>query len=157
MKIHNQKGFTLIELLIVIALIAVLAGAVIIALNPARQFQLSRNSERWSHVSAIVEAITSNTTENKGVWTCDTFPATLFATGTTYVIEKSGVNAADICGCIVPSQMATLPVDPTTGKFTDCSTYSSGYNISKNNDGRITVTAPNAEASVSSTAIAVTQ
>lgn len=141
-------GFTLIELLIVIALIAVLAGAVIIALNPARQFQLARNSERWSHVSAIVGAVTSNTTENKGVWTCPgvVIPATSTAIG------NAGV---DICGCLVPSQMATLPSDPSTGTGSDCTTYSTGYNISKNASGRVTVSAPGVEAGAP--AISVTQ
>ena len=32
---NKQKGFTLIEMLVVIAIIAILAGAVLIAINPA--------------------------------------------------------------------------------------------------------------------------
>ncbi|KKU11008.1 MAG: hypothetical protein UX14_C0005G0022, partial [Parcubacteria group bacterium GW2011_GWF1_45_5] len=52
-----RKGFTLIELLIVIGIIVLLAGVVIIALNPARQFALARNSQRWSNVNAILNAV----------------------------------------------------------------------------------------------------
>ena len=149
MHVRKQEGFTLIELLIVIALIAVLAGAVIIALNPARQFQLARNSERWSHVSAIVGAVTSNTTENRGVWTCAGYP-TLPAVSKTI----SSV-AANICDCLVPSQMATLPRDPTAGNALACTgAYETGYSISKDTDGRITVWATG-EAGVGS--ISVTQ
>lgn len=66
MKHTLKSGFTLIELLIVIALIAVLAGAVIIALNPARQFQQARNSERWSHTSALSNSIQQFIAENRG-------------------------------------------------------------------------------------------
>lgn len=141
MKQHASQGFTLIELLIVIALIAVLAGAVIIALNPARQFAAARDSQRWSHVSAIVGAITQNITENRGTWTCPSagsLPTTSTAMGTT------GFN---ICGCLVPSQMAALPVDPSTGSYTSCgAAYSTGYEIIRaTSTGRITVSAPSAE------------
>ena len=151
MKIHSQEGFTLIELLIVIALIAVLAGAVIIALNPARQFQLARNSERWSNVSAIVGSITSNTTENKGVWTCSVALPT-----TSTAISSSG---ADLCHCLVPSQMATLPADPlaTAPPAADCSgTYDTGFMVIRDAaTNRVTVSAPSVEAGAG--AIAVTQ
>lgn len=149
MNVRKTKGFTLIELLIVIALIAVLAGAVIIALNPARQFQMSRNSERWSHVSAIVGAVTSNITENRGVWTC----AGVTLPSTSSTISSSGVN---LCGCLVPSQMATLPHDPTVGTGSDCTTYNSGYAISQDaTTRRVTVWASSTEAGAA--AISVTQ
>lgn len=138
MHVQNKSGFTLIELLIVIALIAVLAGAVLIALNPARQFQLARDSERWSHVSAIAGAITSNITENRGTWTCTgvTIPST------PTEIKKTG--GVDLCSCIVPSQIATLPYDPnaTGAHYTDCSDYSTGYLISQSTtSSRVTVSA----------------
>lgn len=151
MHARKASGFTLIELLIVIALIAVLAGAVIIALNPARQFQLARNSERWSHVSAIVGAVTSNITENRGVWTCPAYP-TLPSTST---LIGSGAGHANICGCVVPSQMATLPSDPADGTGSDCTTYETAYSISQDaSTRRVTVTAtPEAGAA----AISVTQ
>ena len=40
----SKKGFTLIELLIVIAIIAVLAGAVFVALDPLTRFRDARNA-----------------------------------------------------------------------------------------------------------------
>lgn len=150
MHVQKKSGFTLIELLIVIALIAVLAGAVLIALNPARQFQLARNSERWSHISAIAGAVTSNITENRGVWTCSgvTLPTT-----STLMASTGGVN---ICGCLVPSQMATFPTDPTAGSGSDCTTYDSGYTISQSaTTSRVTIAAPSVEAGAA--AISVTQ
>ncbi len=57
-KVKNQ-GFTLIELLIVIGIIAILAAAVIVAINPGKQFEQARNATRWSHMNSIVNAVYS--------------------------------------------------------------------------------------------------
>lgn len=141
MKRFASPGFTLIELLIVIALIAVLAGAVIIALNPARQFANARDSQRWSHVSALAGAITQNITENRGTWTC---PSAGPLPTTSTAMASTGFN---ICGCLVPSQMAVLPIDPSTGSFTACSAaYDTGYEVIRaTSTGRVTIAAPDAE------------
>lgn len=136
MKHTLKSGFTLIELLIVIALIAVLAGAVIIALNPARQFQQARDSERWSHVSVISNAIQQNIAENRGAWTCSVGD---IPTSTTPINSTTGY---DLCTCLVPGNLAALPADPSTGSFTDCATYDTGYTIVQaTSTGRITITA----------------
>jgi len=60
MKSFNEKGFTLIELLIVIGIIAILAAAVIVAINPGQQFAQARNASRQSHLSSISTAIYSH-------------------------------------------------------------------------------------------------
>jgi prepilin-type N-terminal cleavage/methylation domain-containing protein len=52
-----QKGFTLIELLVVIALIAVLAVAVILALNPAELLKQGRDSTRVSDLANVNSAL----------------------------------------------------------------------------------------------------
>ncbi len=59
MQKKKQKGFTLIELLIVIGIIAILAAAVIIAINPGQQFKQARNATRWSHMNSVANAIYS--------------------------------------------------------------------------------------------------
>ena len=152
MHVRKQEGFTLIELLIVIALIAVLAGAVIIALNPARQFQQARDSERWSHVSAIAGAITQNITENKGVWTCSNQGATTLPASSTRIASAGGIN---LCSCLVPNFTAALPYDPSNGNYTDCSSYDTGYSVSRDAaTGRVTVSAVG---EVSTSSISVTQ
>ena len=135
----KNKGFTLIELLIVIALIAVIAGAVIIALNPARQFASARNSQRWSHLPAILNAIQQNIAENQGTFTCaeGVIPAVAIA------VSAAGY---DICACLVPNYMSSLPFDPSSGSYTDCTTYDTGYTIIRDAaTGRVTVAAPSAE------------
>jgi len=141
-KQKRLKGFTLIELLIVIALIAILAGAIIIALNPARQFALSRNSQRWSHVNAILNLIYQNTVENQGTFTC----GASLPTTTTHVIASTG--GVDLCDCLVPTYTSALPYDPSeaTAGYTSCSDYNTGYTVTQaSSTGRITVAAPYAE------------
>lgn len=140
-----KKGFTLIELLIVIALIAILAAAVIIGLNPARQFSQARNSQRWSHVNALLNAVNQNVADNNGLWTCGegALPATVFE-----MSSAGGVADYDICGCLVTTYMSSLPFDPsdTDASYTDCTGYNTGYTIMQDAaTQRITVAAPSSE------------
>lgn len=55
--ITTKKGFTLIELLIVIGILAVLATAAILVLNPARLFAEARDSQRISDFTALKNAM----------------------------------------------------------------------------------------------------
>ena len=57
MFLKVKKGFTLIELLIVIGIISILAGIVLVAVNPAQQFGKANDSERKSEISSILSAI----------------------------------------------------------------------------------------------------
>lgn len=149
----KMKGFTLIELLIVIALIAVLAGAILVALNPARQFAQARNSERWSHVNAILSLVQQNTVENRGRWVC---AAGGLPTSTATLIASGGAGY-DLCSCLVPTYTNALPFDPsaTGAAFESCTNYNTGYFIFQEaSTSRITVSAPSAELNAS---ISVTQ
>lgn len=64
----NSRGFTLIELLIVIGIIAILAAAVFVALNPLKRFQDSRDARRRSDVANILSAIKVNQVDNGGAY-----------------------------------------------------------------------------------------
>ena len=52
-----RKGFTLIELLIVIGIIAILAAAVVLTLNPAELLRQSRDSTRISDLATLKSAL----------------------------------------------------------------------------------------------------
>ncbi len=148
-SISQLRGFTLIELLIVIALIAVLAGAVIIALNPARQFALARNSTRWSHVSSINDLIQQNIAEHQGMFQCGGVVTAIPTTSTLISNANNGTTGHfDLCPCLVPTYTPALPYDPSAAgaAFTDCTNYDSEYYIIRDvATSRITVSSTHAE------------
>lgn len=129
-----NKGFTLIELLVVIGILTVLLTAVLIAINPVRQFQQARDSQRRNDVLTILNAIQQNMADNKGVFSGPALP------GSAADISTGGVN---LCAAVSPTYVSILPVDPSvgtpTGGVTACgSAYDTGYFISQTS-GRITV------------------
>ncbi len=138
----QQKAFTLIEILIVIGLIAVLAGVLIVALNPARQFSQARNAQRWNNIDTIMGAIVANTTDNKGTFNCAT------AIPTTATNMSSAVGDYNIGPCLVSIYAASLPVDPSAAgaHWTGIDDYNTGYTVARDaTTGRITIAAPGAE------------
>jgi prepilin-type N-terminal cleavage/methylation domain-containing protein len=132
----KQKGFTLIELLIVIGILAILLAITIVALNPRQNFQQANDTQRKSDVSAILNAVNQYAAANKGQ-----LPAAI-----TTSSQAISDGAADLCSVLVPTYLADLPEDPTTGTrtpaglCTGATTYDTGYTIIKSAAGdRVTV------------------
>lgn len=141
-----NKGFTLIEILIVIGIMAILATAIILAVNPPKQFAQARDTQRWINVSNISNAIYQNAAENNGVFTC-----AAGALPSSAATMKSGMGGYDICACLVPTYLGSMPFDPSTAgtAYTDCANYDTGYTVMQNTtSNRVTVTAPSAESRV---------
>jgi type IV pilus assembly protein PilA len=148
----QQTGFTLIEVLVVVGILAILLAITLIALNPAKHFQDARNTQRSSDVSAILNAIYQYQAANKG-----TLPPSLSAVTTTPVPLATGVGNASTCADLVPTFIADLPLDPSSGTKTPATgaacaatTYNTGYTVAKSATGnRFTIAAPSAEGGVS--------
>lgn len=152
----RYSGFTLIELLVVIGILGILLAIVLIAINPAAQFAQANNTARTNDVNTILNAVHQYAADHKGLLPGGTeIPLEDPNTVGTDALEISTAGA-DICSAIVPDYVSLLPVDPDTNNgvavalCTDPNTpnysYSTNYKIVKDANGRVTVSAPAAEA-----------
>lgn len=137
----QQKGFTLLEVLLVVAVIAILAAIVIVAINPGRNLADSRNSQRQSDVSTILNAVYQYSVDNEGA-----MPTTVTTTATEICATgaSSCTGLVDLSALTLNEKYITaLPKDPQC--TTTCAANGTGYRVSKSSNGRITVVAPAAE------------
>jgi type IV pilus assembly protein PilA len=130
----------LIEVLVVIGIIAILAAIVLVAVNPARQFKLARDSQRVSNVNALLNAIHQNMAEHRGIFTCNGVVKNIPSVPTLVRDASAGSTSGDIASCIIPDYISSIPYDPVlvTAHFSSTTDYNSGYEILKDSNGRIT-------------------
>ena len=122
----QHRGFTLIELLIVIAIIAILAAALFVALNPAKRFQDARDAKRSQDSESIAAGLKAYQVDNNG-----SYPAAVSAlvAGTAYTVGTNGVagcdtgctakvtaaSCVDMAALVTGGYLGTVPKDPTSG------------------------------------------
>lgn len=147
---NDQCGFTLLEILLVITAMIFLAGIVISAVNPNKQLADARNTQRQSDVTQILNAIYQYTIDNTGFiptsivasTTCGAIDSnlTIYANGFT----PTSTTFTDLSHLTSSQKYLTgIPKDPK-----ETAASSSGYQVYKSSNGRITVCAPRAENSV---------
>ena len=148
---RSKHGFTLLEILLVVAAIGILAGIVILAINPSKQLAVTRNAQRESDVNTLLNAIYQYAIDNNG-----NPPSNIDSvTGTSQVIGTVGSGADSTCtnasttGAAVdlgPSLVSTylvdIPYDPRTG-----SDDNTDYYVNKLANGRIVLGACDPEQS----------
>ncbi len=141
---NREKGFTLIEILLVVAAIAILAGIVILAINPGRQLAQTRNAQRHSDINTILNAVSQYVIDNNGQLPVDDIASSTCEDLGAHRICAYGQNCATevVLDTLADDQLylTDFPNDPSTST----SLYI-GYSITRSANNRITVCAPNAE------------
>jgi prepilin-type N-terminal cleavage/methylation domain-containing protein len=119
--LKSSYGFTLIELMVVIAVVAVLAGSLVMAINPQSIVQKSRDAKRMQDIDTLAKALSLALAEGEiqlsvnssSCTSCKSNNGTLVTSGSGYVkfvipVDKTGLT----------KYLSTLPVDPlNTGNY----------------------------------------
>jgi prepilin-type N-terminal cleavage/methylation domain-containing protein len=148
MNTKSQKGFTLLEILLVVAAIAILAGIVILAINPNKQLGDTRDSQRRMDVNTILNGAYQYSLKS-GSMPAGIIVSTTTACGTVVATEICKSTAVDCTGYTSLSELylnetylTALPFDPRSSSATG-----TGYYVIKSDNNRVTVCAPHSEQS----------
>lgn len=137
----HKKGFTLLEVILVFAAFAILVGIVILAFNPQKQISDSKNSQRRTDITTILNAVYQFSLDHQGK-----LPETIGTT--TAEICNSSVATTSCAGLVnltdaltsVEQYVTGIPIDPRAS-----TTNGTGYFIFKAANEHVTVSAPLAE------------
>jgi prepilin-type N-terminal cleavage/methylation domain-containing protein len=153
----NNNGFTLLEILLVVAAIGILAGIVILAINPGRQLAAARNAQRQVDVNTILNAIYQFSLDHNGriPETINTFSANdtcLDAANSenpfpySICVTSNGCSGINMDDLITNSKyLVGIPRDPSGYTPSNGDENQSGYFVIKQSTGRVSVCAPLAE------------
>ena len=154
----EQTGFTLLELLMVVGLIAILAGIVIVAINPTKQLGSTRDAKRRAEVNSILNAISQYAIDHGGTFPCDPSGSPcvdstwrMLGNQSTGCDEDSTCNVSGIASACLflrslsGTYVTTMPGDPRYGSGNALSANSKSLYLVQTVGDRITVQACKAE------------
>lgn len=154
MKKKALKGFTLIEVLVVIGLIAILSTTTIIAMNPGKDFETARNSERTSEIRQILSAVSQDLvngtnldsyTDGLGTtFSNTTAPCGILSVSDGWAIhmDSSATPVAaeiDLSTYVTPTYIVEIPEDPHDASPNSGDTF---YRMCADTPTRVTIFAP---------------
>jgi type IV pilus assembly protein PilA len=142
----KNQAFTLLEILLVVGIIAILAGIVIVALNPTKQFASVRNTQRKANLSELNKALYQYYIDNSRYPTSVSTTLTeICATGATSTGHSLNCTNRTDLSYLVPTYLVAIPTDP------QASGTSTGYLVAKNTANKIHLKADNVELSQTTT------
>jgi len=122
-----------LEILLVVAAIGILAGIVILAINPGKQLGDTRNAQRKADVNTILNAVYQYSIDTDGA-----LPAGITVTSTE-ICATGGTCAGLIDLTVLTANEKYLTAIPHEPQKTNVN--GAGYMIKKSANGRITVEA----------------
>ena len=136
-SVSQNQGFTLLEILLVVAAIAILAGIVIIAINPGKQLADTKNAQRQININTILNAVYQYAIDNIGQLPANitTAPKEICRSGQVCLASQADLSVLTANGKYIVS----IPTDPIASNTV------TGYFISKDVNGRVTVSSTYAE------------
>jgi prepilin-type N-terminal cleavage/methylation domain-containing protein len=154
MKKKLSQGFTLIELIIVIAVIALLAAATFVAINPAKRVGDANNARRWSDVTAIADAYQAYLVDNSGTAPTSTTAGITYSittttwSGTGYTTCNAAGNGnatpttayVELSALVTNGYIGQIPTDPNydatavTGDL-----LNTGYYLYRESTGKLVI------------------
>lgn len=108
----KSKGFTLVELLIAIAVVGILATVLIVAVNPAKQLQKSRDTGRKAALKTLQTALEQYYQDNGNYPVSATNPCvSSYTTGCWMTTNSTPSN--NLLGPYAASYIKAMPSDPS--------------------------------------------
>lgn len=118
-----------------VGMIAILASIVIVAINPSKQLAMARNAQRRADINVIVNAVYLYGIEHNKL--PDALPKTPLEICRSESTDCTGLVDLEV---LVGTYLGAIPHDPATED-----SRSTHYTIYSDQQGNVTVSAPNAE------------
>lgn len=141
---HKLAGFALIEVFLVVAIIGILLYVSLLILNPNKQLAATRNSQRYSDINQILNAMHQYAIDQNKI------PFSEMADECIEPTSEICVAGAEDCSSMIDISYLTenqtyltdIPKDPL---LDDTASVGTGYHIARYKNGGIVVCAPLAE------------